>query len=346
MENNEIKNLDIQGNYSYIISLIETSKSSTLKAINSELIILYWKIGEYVQKDILNKADKIYGENIVVELSKRLTFQYGRGFSRSNLLRMIQFYKTFQNFKNVVTLSRQLSWSHFVELIKIENELKREFYVAMAINEGWSVRAFKERINSMLFERTAISKKPEETIKKDLELLSNQKIMTESLFIKDPYILDFLGLEDSYSEKDLEDRILQELEKFLLEFGSDFAFMGRQKRIQIGNKDYYLDLLFYHRKMRRLVLIELKLGEFEPQYKGQVELYLKWLSKYEKQEFEEEPIAIILCASKDSEEIELLGLTEGNIRVSEYLASLPPKKLLEEKLHKAITEAKELVAQK
>lgn len=346
MKNNEIKDLDIQGNCSYIISLIETSKSSTLKAINSELIILYWKIGEYIQKDILDKADKIYGENIVVELSKRLTSHYGRGFSKSGLSRMINFYRKFKDLEFVATLSQQLSWSHFVELIKIENELKREFYIAMTINEGWSVRVFKERINSMLFERTAISKKPEETIKKDLELLSNQKIMTESLFIKDPYILDFLGLEDSYSEKDLEDRILQKLEKFLLEFGSDFAFMGRQKRIQIGNKDYYLDLLFYHRKMRRLVLIELKLGEFEPQYKGQVEFYLKWLSKYEKQEFEEEPIAIILCASKDSEEIELLGLTEGNIRVSEYLASLPPKKLLEEKLHKAITEAKELIAQK
>lgn len=346
MENNKIKNLDIQGNYSYIKSLIETSKSSTLKTINSELIILYWKIGKYIQKDILDKADKIYGENIVTELSKRLTSHYGRGFSKSGLSRMTNFYRKFKEFEIVATLSQQLSWSHFVELIKIENELKREFYIAMTINEGWSVRIFKDRINSMLFERTAISKKPEETIKKDLELLFNQKIMSESLFIKDPYILDFLGLEDSYSEKDLEDRILQELEKFLLEFGSDFAFMGRQKRIQIGNKDYYLDLLFYHRKMRRLVLIELKLGEFEPQYKGQVELYLKWLSKYEKQEFEEEPIAIILCASKDSEEIELLGLTEGNIRVSEYLASLPPKKLLEEKLHKAITEAKELVAQK
>ena len=269
------------------------------------------KIGEYVQKDILNKADKIYGENIVVELSKRLTSHYGRGFSKSGLSRMINFYRKFKDFEIVATLSQQLSWSHFVELIKIENELKREFYVAMTINEGWSVRVFKERINSMLFERTAISKKPEETIKKDLE-----------------------------------DRILQELEKFLLEFGSNFTFMGRQKRIQIGNKDYYLDLLFYHRKMRRLVLIELKLGEFEPQYKGQVELYLKWLSKYEKQEFEEEPIAIILCASKDSEEIELLGLTEGNIRVSEYLASLPPKKLLEEKLHKAILEAKELAVKK
>lgn len=216
--------------------------------------------------------------SIVCSSTKRLTFQYCRGFSRSNLLRMIQLYKVFKNFEIVATLSQQLSWSHFVELIKLENELKREFYVAMAINEGWSVRVFKDRINSMLFERIAISKKPEEIIKKDLELLSNQKIMTESLFIKNPYILDFLGLEDSYSEKDLEDRILQELEKFLLEFGSDFAFIGRQKRIQIGNKDYYLDLLFYHRKMRRLVLGELKLGEFEPQYKGQTELYLKWLS--------------------------------------------------------------------
>ncbi|MGL5232060.1 MAG: PDDEXK nuclease domain-containing protein, partial [Fusobacteriaceae bacterium] len=150
-----------------------------------------------------------------------------------------------------------------------------------------------------------------------------------------------LELEDTYSEKDLEGKILIELEKFLLEFGSDFAFMGRQKRIQIGNKDYYLDLLFYHRKMKRLVLIELKLGEFEPQYKGQVELYLKWLSKYEKHEDENEPIALILCASKDSEEIELLGLGDGNIRVSEYLATLPPKKLLEEKLHKAILLAKQ-----
>lgn len=136
------------------------------------------KIGEYIQKDILDKADKIYGENIVVELSKRLTSHYGRGFSKSGFSRMINFYRKFKDFEIVATLSQQLSWSYFVELIKIENELKREFYVAMTINEGWSVRVFKERINSMLFERTAISKKPEETIKKDLELLSNQKIMT------------------------------------------------------------------------------------------------------------------------------------------------------------------------
>ncbi|MGL5578671.1 MAG: PDDEXK nuclease domain-containing protein, partial [Fusobacteriaceae bacterium] len=299
----EIGHRELESSYTNIVKLIEVSKSNTLKAINSELIILYWKLGEYIQKEIIDKSNKIYGENIIAEISKRLTEQYGKGFSRSGLSRMMNFYRKFKDFQIVATVSQQLSWSHFVELIKIEDELKREFYVALCINEGWSVRVFKERINSMLFERTALSKKPEETIKNDLELLKNQKIMSEFIFIKDPYLLDFLGLEDNYSEKDLENRILQDLEKFLLEFGSDFAFMGRQKRIQIGNKDYYLDLLFYHRKMRRLVLIELKLGEFEPQYKGQVELYLKWLNKHERQEHENEPIALILCASKDSEEI-------------------------------------------
>lgn len=336
----ENKIIGFENNYNEISILIETAKNNAIKSINSELVMLYWKIGEYVNNRILINDNAELDEMTVGKLSEKLTLQYGKGFSRSNLLRMVQFIKKFENYDFVVTLSRQLSWSHFIELIKICDETKRDFYITMCINEKWSVRVFKERINSMLYERTAISKKPEETIKKELEMLRKDKIMSDSLFIRDPYILDFLELEDTYSEKDLEGKILLELEKFLLEFGSDFAFMGRQKRIQIGNKDYYLDLLFYHRKMKRLVLIELKLGEFEPQYKGQVELYLKWLSKYEKHEDENEPIALILCASKDSEEIELLGLGDGNIRVSEYLATLPPKKLLEEKLHKAILLAK------
>ena len=335
------KIIGLENNYNETSILIKTAKNNVIKSINSQLVVLYWKIGEYVNNRILINDNAPLDEMTVGKLSEKLTIQYGRGFSRSNLLRMAQFVKKFENYEFVVTLSRQLSWSHFIELIKICDETKRDFYVTMCINEKWSVRVFKERINSMLYERTAISKKPEETIKKELETLRNDKIMSDSLFIRDPYILDFLELEDTYSEKDLEGKILIELEKFLLEFGSDFAFMGRQKRIQIGNKDYYLDLLFYHRKMKRLVLIELKLGEFEPQYKGQVELYLKWLSKYEKHEDENEPIALILCASKDSEEIELLGLGDGNIRVSEYLATLPPKKLLEEKLHKAILLAKQ-----
>jgi predicted nuclease of restriction endonuclease-like (RecB) superfamily len=233
-----------------------------------------------------------------------------------------------------------LSWSHFIEFIKIKDELKREFYIAMCSTERWNVRTLRERVNSMLYERTAISKKPEMTIRKDLELLTTDRKMSKELFLKDPYLLDFLDLKDSFSEMDLESAILKELEKFILEFGSNFAFLSRQQRIQIGNNDYVMDLLFYHRKLKRLVLIELKIGEFVPQYKGQVELYLKWLSKYEKQEGEAEPIAIILCASKDNEVVELMDLERDNIHVSEYWLELPPKEVLERKLSKAIENAK------
>jgi predicted nuclease of restriction endonuclease-like (RecB) superfamily len=209
----------------------------------------------------------------------------------------------------------------------------------MCAKERWNVRTLRERVNSMLFERTAISKKPEITIRKDLELLISDNKMSKELFLKDPYLLDFLELQDSFSERDLESAILKELEKFILEFGSDFAFLSRQKRVQIGESDYVMDLLFYHRKLKRLVLIELKIGEFVPQYKGQVELYLKWLSKYEKQEDEQEPIAIILCASKDTEVVELMDLERDNIHVSEYWLELPPKEILERKLHRAIENA-------
>lgn len=324
-----------------IITLIEKSKKDIVQVINSQMVMTYWNIGKEIFLEEQKGQERAeYGKEVIDTLSTVLTEKYGKGFSSSNLKRMRKFYTIFNNEKISATVSHKFSWSHFVEFIKIDNNVKREFYLTMCANEGWSIRTLKERINSMLYERTAISKKPEETILKDLTLLSQNKEMSENLFIKDPYILDFLELKDSYSEKDLESAILGELQNFMLEFGSDFAFLSRQKRIQIGEKDYYLDLLFYHRKMKRLVLIELKLGAFEPQYKGQVELYLKYLNKYEKQEGEQEPIALILCASKENEEIELLGLDNGNIRVSEYWLNLPPRELLEEKLHKAIENAK------
>lgn len=218
--------------------------------------------------------------------------------------------------------------------------MKRDFYALMCKNENWSVRTLRERKNSMLYERTAISKKPEETIKKELEELIKQDKMSTDLFYRDPYVLDFLGLRDTYSEKDLENAILAELEKFILEMGSDFAFMARQKHFVLDNKDYFMDLLFYHRTLKRLVLIELKLGEFKPEYKGQVELYLRWLSKYEKNEDENEPIALILCAEKTQETVELLEIDKGNIHVAQYLTKMPPKELLKEKLISAISKAK------
>lgn len=218
--------------------------------------------------------------------------------------------------------------------------MKREFYVTICSNERWSVRTLREIKSSMMYERTAISKKPELIITNDLKLLREEHKMTADLFFKDPYVLDFLGLEDTYSEKDLENAILSELEKFILEMGIDFAFLGRQKRITIDNKDYYIDLLFYHRRMKRLVVIELKLEEFKPEHKGQVELYLRWLNKYEKMDGEESPLAIILCSEKSNETIELLELGNSGIHVAQYLTQMPSKEMFEDKLHMAIQKAK------
>ena len=329
--------------YADISSLIDQSRRTVQRAVNDAMVMLYWNIGKYLVCNVLENGKAEYGKRVVEEVSVLLSQNYGKNFDRAALFRMIQFYHEFPEYEKVVTLSRQLSWSHFVVLLPIEDDTKREFYAVMCSNENWSVRTLRERRKSMLYERTAISKKPEETIKNDLALLQNEGKMSSDLFFRDPYILDFLGLKDTYSEKDLEAAILSELEKFILEMGSDFAFLARQKHFVLDGKDYYIDLLFYHRTLRRLVAIELKLGEFEPEYKGQVELYLRWLSKYEKAEGEEEPIALILCAEKSQQTIELLELDKGNIRVGQYLTKMPPKTLLEQKLLEAIEIAKERI---
>lgn len=327
--------------YKEISTVINNSKNKVALAINSEMIILYWSIGKIIKTQILNDERAEYGKSIIKSLSKELTTNYGKGYSQRNLFNMVNLYETINDFEILQTLSAKLSWSHLLKLITINDKLKREFYITMCINERWSIRTLNERINSMLYERTAISKKPEETIVNDLKALSENNKMSTDLFFRDPYVLDFLGLQDTYSEKDLENAILVELEKFILEMGRDFAFLGRQVRITIGDTDYYIDLLFYHRKLKRLVVIELKLGRFLPEHKGQVELYLRWLKKNEMAEGEEEPIAIILCAEKNSEEVELLELGASGMHVAEYMTQLPPKELLQGKLHAAIERAKE-----
>ena len=336
----KIDKKNLENLYTDIKYLIENSKKESVIQVNTILTITYWNIGKMIKENIVKEKRGKYGTEIIKNLGKKLTLEYGSGFGYRNLLRMMKFYEVFNDIKKVTTLSALFSWSHFVEFIKIEDELKRDFYITMCKNEKWSVRNLRERINSMLFERTVISKKPEETIKKEIEILSQDNKMSPSMFLRDPYFLDFLDLKSNFSEKDLENSIIEELEKFILEFGNDFAFLSRQKRIQIGGNDYYIDLLFYHRKLRRLVLIELKLGEFKPEYKGQVELYLKWLSKYEKQENEEEPIALILCSGKDNDVVELMDLEKDNIHISEYWLKLPPRDVLKNKLHKAIEFAK------
>jgi predicted nuclease of restriction endonuclease-like (RecB) superfamily len=340
-EKNDLLQVDVvvKDLYSEISSLIDRAKLTIQQTVNSKLTLLNWEIGNVIKTEILKNSRGEYGEQVIAVLTKSLSFKYGKGYSRSSIFRMIQFVSMFSEKEIVATLSRQLSWSHFVELLRIEDNLKRRFYVTMSQHEGWSVRTLRGRISSALYERTNLSKKPEKTIANDLKLLEKEKIVSKEIFFKDPYILDFLGLEDTYSEKDLESAIISELGKFILEMGKDLAFLERQKRIVVDGKDYYIDLLFFHRRMRRLVVVELKLDEFKPEHKGQVELYLKWLDKNERIKGEESPIGMILCAKKSVEVIELLELDKSGIHVAEYFSDLPSKKMLEEKLLEIIERA-------
>jgi predicted nuclease of restriction endonuclease-like (RecB) superfamily len=332
---------------SSIKQLIEQSKQNVSIVVNATMSMLYWQIGIRINEELQNKSSsEIYGKQLVASLCRQLESEYGTSFSEKNLRRMIQFSERFPDEKIVVSLIRQLSWTHILALIPIEDPLKREFYIQMCIHEKWSVRTFRERIQSLLYERTAISKKPEETIKNDLEVLKNEKTISPDLVFRDPYFLDFLGLKDMYSEKDLESSILAELQRFIIEMGTDFAFMARQKRITIDNRDYYIDLLFYHRRLKCLVAIDLKIGEFEASNKGQMELYLRYLEKHEQVEGENTPIGLILCTGKNEEHVELMQLDKSNIRVADYLTALPSQKVLQEKLHRAVAIAQQKLMDK
>ena len=342
MENNNIEKLDLAND---IKSLIEQSKQQVVLAVNATMSMLYWQIGKRINDEINKDRSETYGKQIVATLWRQLENDYGTAFSEKNLRRMMQFAEVFPDEKIVVSLIRQLSWTHILAIIPVKDSLKREFYIQMCIHEKWSVRVFRERIQSMLYERTAISKKPELTIQNDLELLKNEQKLSPDLAFRDPYFLDFLGLSDTYSEQDLESSILVELQRFITEMGSDFAFMSRQKRISIDNRDYYLDLLFYHRRLKCLVAIELKIGEFEAAHKGQMELYLRYLEKHEMVEGENTPIGLILCTGKNQEHVELLQLDKSNIKVAEYLTLLPSQEVLQEKLHKAIAIAKQKMSE-
>ena len=323
-----------------IRQLIDTAKQRAAIAINAEMTLLYWQVGKRIHTEVLQGQRAEYGKQIIISLSQQLTQTYGKGWSEKQLRHCLHFAETFPNDQIVSTLRRELSWTHIKTLMYIDDPLKREFYIEIAQLEKWSVRQLQERINSMLFERTALSRKPEETIRNDLEQLRQIQQVSPDIVLKDPYILDFLNLRDRYLEKDLEDAILREIEQFLLELGAGFTFVARQKRLQIDNDDFYIDLLFYNRKLKRLVAIDLKLGNFQAEYKGQMELYLRWLAKYDQEPDEQPPLGIILCAGKKQEQIELLELDKSGIHVAEYLTVLPPKELLQAKLQEAIATAR------
>jgi predicted nuclease of restriction endonuclease-like (RecB) superfamily len=231
-----------------------------------------------------------------------------------------------------------------VELIPLKKHLQRDFYAEMCRIERWSVRTLRQKIGGMLYERTALSKKPDKFIRQELEALRAEDKLTPDLVFRDHYVLDFLGLKGAFSEKDLEAAILRELESFLAELGGDWAFVARQKRITVDGEDFFLDLLFYHRRLRRLIALDLKLGKFMPADWGQIEFYLRWLKQHERRPGENEPLGLILCAEKSDERVEVLELEKRGVRVAEYLMELPPKKLLEQKLRDAVRLARARLA--
>jgi len=334
VQNNQIEN--INNLFSEVKQLIEEAKQNVAVAVNAATTILYWNIGERINKDILGNKRAEYGKEVVKSLSKSLTEEYGKGWSEKQLRHCLRFAETFPDKEILYALSRQLSWTHFRTVMYLKDEIRREFYIEMAKLENWNTRTLDEKIDSMLFERTAISKKPDELIKHELKELREENKLSPDLVFRDPYFLNFLGLEDRYSEKTLEDAILRELEKFILELGQGFTFVERQKRMLIDGESFKLDLLFYHRKLKRLVAIDLKLDRFKAKYKGQMELYLRYLEKHESEKGEEIPIGLLLCAEGSKEQIELLQLEKSGIRVAEYLVELPSKELLQRKLHKVI----------
>lgn len=329
-----------------IKKIIDQTKTSIASTINTGLTLLYWRIGSRISKEILQQGRAEYGKEIVLTLSRQLTLEYDKGFSEKRLRLMIQFSEVFSNEKIIMHLVQRLSWSHFIELIPIKYPIKRNFYAEMCRVENWSVRTLRNKIDSMLFERTALSKKPESLAQYEIDTLRKEDKLTPNLVFRDPYVLDFLNLNDRYIEKDLEDAIMREVERFLLELGIGFCFVARQKRLIIDNKDFYLDLLFFHRKLNRLIAIELKIGDFKPEHKGQMELYLRWLDKYERQSKEFSPLGLILCAGKQEEQIELLELNQVGIHVAEYITELPSKEVLREKLQRAIKYARKRLENK
>ena len=320
--------------------LIDEAQRKVAAAVNMSLTALYWHVGKRIRDEVLGQARADYGEAIVATLSRQLALEFGRGFAGKNVHRMLQFAEAFPDEQIVATLWRQLTWSHFRELLPLKRPLQREFYAEMCRVEGWSVRTLNERIGSMLYERTALSRKPEALIREELDALRGRGELNPVLVLKDPYVLDFLGLTDHYIEKGMEDAILRELQSFLLELGAGFSFIARQKRIQLDGDDFYIDLLFFNRLLKRLVVVELKLGRFKHAYKSQMELYLRWLDKYERAPDELPPLGIILCAGKNDEQIELLELSASGIHVAEYLTVLPSREALHQRLQGAIERAR------
>lgn len=320
--------------------LIDQAKAKVVRVANFEMTMVYWHIGKRIQEEILKEERAEYGQQIIRTVAQHLSAEYGRGFTRTGLIRMIQFYNCFKDYQISATLSHQLTWSHIIELLPLENINQRDFYAYLAMQDNLSVRQLRSNIHKMTYERSEFSKKSEEHSGQILSLLKSNNELTPELVLRDPYLLEFLNLPEEHYESDLENAILQQIEQFLLELGTGFSFVARQKRMTIDNEHFYLDLLLYNRKLKRLTAIELKTGKFKAEYKGQMELYLNWLKKYESFEGENPPIGIILCSEKSHAQIELLDMSASGIHVAEYWTELPPIEVFERKIQEIVLQAR------
>ena len=315
--------------------IIERGRREISTQASYRTVLIFWQVGKRVNDEILGNQRADYGKQIVSRLATQLMAKYGRSFEQRNLRRMMQFAEQFSDYEIVSLAATQLSWSHFVEILPLKTQDAKMFYLNEAARGHIGRDELRELISRKAYERKEIA---------NAQIVDGTRIPFNTF--KDPYLFDIFGLKDDYLEADLEEAILRELEKFILEFGKGFAFVERQKRMIIDGTDFHLDMLFFNRYLKRLVAVELKQGQFKAEYNGQMKLYLKWLNRYERQEGENEPIGLILCSGGNREQIELLEMDRDGIVVAEYWTTLPPRAEFEQKIHAILTETRERLARR
>lgn len=316
--------------FNRIAEIIENRKFRAGAYVNQETTLMFWEVGQQIGSAVLDGGRGTYGKQIVVTLAQQLQEKYGGSFDYANVTRMVKFAKRFPDVEIVVPLAQQLSWSHIIALLPLKSDEAFRYYAKDAVDRRLGKRELRRQISRKAYERREIA---------DLQL-TEQSVVPFNVF-KDPYLLDVLDLKENFLEADLERAVLAEIEAFMLEFGHGLAFLERQKRMTMDGDDFVLDLLFYHRILRRLIAIELKIGKFKPSYMGQMRFYLKWLDRYERQKGEEAPIGLLLCTSASRDQIELLEIDKEGIAVAEYWTELPPKTEFERKIKEIMYEAKE-----
>jgi len=328
--------------YGDVCQIIDGARNRIATYMNTEVCMTNWYVGKRIKEDVLYNQRAQYGKQILMNLSVRLTEKYGNGWSLYKLQHCVRAAYTFSEEEIMYATRTQLTWTHLRTLMSVKDPLERQFYAQMCGIEHWDTRTLDEKIDQQLYQRTAISRKPENVIRQELEEARTGNQLLPDMVFRSSYFLDMLGLPDIFTEKDLEAAIITQIEDFIRELGSDFTFVARQKRITVDATDYYLDLLFFHRELRRLVAIDLKLGKFKPEHEGQMLLYLRYLNQNERKEWEESPIGLILCSEGNTEHIEYLMLDDNSpIKVAQYYTQLPDKKVLAQKLKKAIAVASE-----